>query len=132
VHDELEQPVFGLGDVVRYVAFGEGQHVYSRQRDNLADSSGLDSDHFEALFVNPALITLARQRGDLDCSGIRYLVVAYGNFSQLVVPTTGGHLSVALDRAADPRLFAELVLAQVENYGLAPGKRMVEGPRSQV
>jgi hypothetical protein len=82
--------------------FGEGQHVYSRQRDNLADSSGPDSDRFEELFVNPALITLARQRGDLDCGGIRYLVVAYGNFTQLVVPTTGGHLSVALDRRRRP------------------------------
>ena len=61
------------------------------------------SDFYEELLVNPALLTLARQRGDLDCGGLRHLVIAYGNFNQVVLPLPDGtgHLSVCLERDAD-------------------------------
>ena len=49
-----------------------------------------------------SLLTLARQRGDIDCGALRYLVVRYGNFSQLVVPVEGGHVSVAFEPHSDP------------------------------
>ena len=50
--------------------------------------SGLD--------VPSTLLKLAGQRGDIDCGGLRYLVVACGNFWQLVIPTDhASHVSVA-------------------------------------
>jgi hypothetical protein len=101
MHDELAQAIFDLGPFVRYVAFGEGQEVSTRERDGLQDTSDSTSDRFEELLVNPTLLTLARQRGELDCGGLRFVVVGYGNFNQLVLPTTAGHVSVALEKDAD-------------------------------
>jgi hypothetical protein len=87
----LREAIFGFGPHIRYVAFGDGQHVETAQRDGIADASDTGSDFFEELLVNPALLTLARQRGDLDCGGLRHIIVGYGNFDQVVVPTPSGH-----------------------------------------
>jgi hypothetical protein len=43
-------------------------------------------------------LKLAGQRGDIDCGGLRYLVVAYGHFWQVVIPAGPvGHVSVAVE-----------------------------------
>ena len=42
------------------------------------------------------------KRGEIDCGGLDYLVVAYGNFFQLVLPIEGGHVSVAIERSQSP------------------------------
>lgn len=98
--EELRQALFA-NSAVRYAAVGEGQQIETIARDELADSSDASSDFFEELFVNPALLTLARQRGELDCGGLTHLVVGYGNFSQVVMPFRSGHLSVCVEKAAD-------------------------------
>jgi len=59
----LIQDVLVMGDFVRYVAIGECQRITTADRDGLENASTPDSDRFEELFVNPALVTLARQRG---------------------------------------------------------------------
>jgi hypothetical protein len=51
--------------------------------------------------VNPAVLTLVRQRGNIDCGGVRHVVIRYGNFFQCVFPVEGGHVSVALEPTAD-------------------------------
>jgi hypothetical protein len=91
----LRDAIFELGPHVRYVAFGSGQDVELEQRDGLANASDAGSDFFEELLVNPTLLTLARQRGELDCGGLRWILIGYGNFDEVVVPTTSGHVSVA-------------------------------------
>jgi hypothetical protein len=81
-------------------------------------ASDVGSDFFEELLVNPALLTLARQRGELDCGGLRHLIVGYGNFNQIVVPAPSGHVSVCVERDAD----ADEVAAQVaELLGASAG-----------
>jgi hypothetical protein len=92
--------IFALSPDVRYVALGRGQDVRLRERPDLADASSGESDRYEELLVNPALITLTRQRGDIDCGGLDYLIVAYGSFFQIVMPHAGGHVSVAVERSA--------------------------------
>lgn len=82
---------------VRYVALRSGDQVMMRQKDGLAGPSASESDRYEELLVNPTLLTLAGQRGRIDCGGLEYLLVGYGNFRQLVVPTRDGHVSVALE-----------------------------------
>lgn len=76
MHEDLAAEIFALGPFVRYVAMGRRQDVHTLERAGLSDASDSVSDRFEELFINPALITLARQRGELDCGGLRYLVVA--------------------------------------------------------
>jgi hypothetical protein len=100
LHDEL----FALSEAIRYVAvypgYGEPE---LRERPDLADTSSSDSDRYEELLVNPALLLLARQRGEIDCGGLEYVLVRYGSFFQLVLPRAGGgHVSIAVDRDADP------------------------------
>jgi hypothetical protein len=94
--------LFAVSPDVRYVAFGRGQDVRLRERGGLAGASSGESDRYEELLVNPALLTLARQRGDIDCGGLDYLIVAYGSFFQIVMPHDGGHVSVAVERSAAP------------------------------
>jgi hypothetical protein len=110
--EDIVQTVFGLGAHVRYVAFGHGQDISTAQREDVQAPSGSGSDFYEELLVNPTLLTLARQRGDLDCGGLRHLVIAYGNFTQVVLPLPDGpgHLSVCLERDAD----TDAVAAQLD------------------
>ena len=111
--EDLRTAIFALGPHIRYVAFGDGQRVETAQRDGVADASDAGSDFFEELLVNPTLLTLARQRGELDCGGLRHVIVGYGNFDQVVIPTTAGHVSVCVERDADAdavaRQVAELI-----------------------
>jgi hypothetical protein len=110
--EEITQAVFRLGSQVRYVALGQGQDITTAQREGVQAPSESGSDFYEELLVNPALLTLARQRGNLDCGGLRHLVIAYGNFNQVVVPLPDGtgHLSVCVEREAD----ASAVAAQLQ------------------
>jgi hypothetical protein len=116
--EDIVQTVFDLGAHVRYVAFGQGQAISTAQREGVRAPSDKGSDFYEELLVNPALLTLARQRGDLDCGGLRHLVIAYGNFNQVVLPLPDGtgHLSVCLERDAD----ADGVAAQLREILVSP------------
>jgi hypothetical protein len=108
-HVDLVEALFGAGPEVRYVAVARGQDVVLREREGVASASSSESDRYEELLVNPALLTLARQRGEIDCGGLQYLVVRYGNFFQLVIPHAGGHVSVAVEPSADPIAVARAV-----------------------
>jgi len=111
--DTPRDSIFALGPHIRYVAFASGQAVELSQRAGLQGASEAGSDFFEELLVNPTLLTLARQRGDLDCGGLRFVIVGYGNFNQVVVETDAGHVSVCVDQAADAVRVAEQVAALV-------------------
>lgn len=118
MHEDLATEIFALGPSVRYVAVGRGQDVHALERAGLSDASDAVSDRFEELFTNPALVTLARQRGELDCGGLRYLVVAYGHFSQLIVPVPAGHVSISLEATADVEDVADAVVNALEHHDL--------------
>jgi hypothetical protein len=114
--DAVADQIFAIGPEIRYVAFGRGQHVVRRERSGLIDASTGESDRYEELLVNPTLLKLAGQRGDIDCGGLRYLVVAYGNFWQVVIPAGhAGHVSVAVESDADPIAAARRVVAVIED-----------------
>ncbi len=66
------------------------------------DFSSAESDRYEELLVNPTLLKLATQRGNIDCGGLDYLLVKYGNFFQFILPASWGHVSVCIDKSADP------------------------------
>jgi hypothetical protein len=121
--DAVADQNFAIGPQIRYVAFGKGQDVVLRERSGLIDASTSESDRYEELLVNPTLLTLAGQRGDIDGGGLRYLVVAYGNFWQLVIPTGHrSHVSVAVESYADPILAAGRVLTVIEGHADHAGR----------
>ena len=113
LHDDL----FAISPDIRYVAAGHGQHVQMRSRPDLRNASSSDSDRYEELLVNPTLLTLATQRGNIDCGGLRYLIVGYGHFHQLVIPRPAGHLSIAFELAANPADHLQAILAVMAHHG---------------
>lgn len=112
----LIRKIFETCSEVRYVAVAAGRGVISEQRPGVADASASESDFFEELLVNPTILTLLRNRGELDCGGLRYVVVAYGHFFQLVRELEGGHLSVCVDSSGDPIVVRSVVESVVETW----------------
>lgn len=94
---KLIDSIFALSPAVRYVATYLDGDLKTVSRDDLDNSSEEGTDVFEELLVNPALLTLATQRGNIDCGGLDYLLVRYGNFFQFVKRIAGGHISVCLE-----------------------------------
>jgi hypothetical protein len=108
--DEILSSAFALGDHIRYVAVADGPDVLLQERSGLSHASSSDSDRYEELLVNPTLLLLTRQRGEIDCGGLRYVIVRYGNFAQVVVPNPdGGHVSVAVAAGHDPVEVADAI-----------------------
>jgi len=98
----MAERIAELSSSVRYVAVSDGgAEPEIWERDPGPGSSSSESDRYEELLVNPTLLTLAGRRGDIDCGGLDYLLVRYGNFFQLVVPTPSGHVSVCLNPDTD-------------------------------
>jgi hypothetical protein len=101
--------VFALSSLIRYVALSRNGDVAMCQRSGLTNASAGESDLYEELLVNPTLLTLAKARGDIDCGGLRFLIVGYGHFQQLVIALPDGHISVCFDTEADPLCFVDEV-----------------------
>ena len=114
--DRLMAALFDLTPDVRYVAVYRRGELSSRQRPDLTLASAPESDRYEELLVNPTLLTLTRQRGGIDCGGLDYVVIRYGNFFQFVAPIDGGHLSVAFEQDADPIEWAAEVFRTIDVY----------------
>ena len=75
--------IFSLSNDVRYVAIYREGHLEIKSKEGTLGASSSDSDRYEELLVNPTLITLATQRGNIDCGGLDYLIIRYGNFFSL-------------------------------------------------
>jgi hypothetical protein len=88
-------------DQIRYVAIYQDGELIFKQRQLTSDSSSSDTDKYEELLVNPTLLTIARQRGNIDCGGLKFIIVGYGNFYQLVKEIRNGHISICLDKSVD-------------------------------
>ena len=115
---ELADQLFARHDAVRYVAVLDGSRLTLRERAGISDAAAAESDRYEELLVNPTLLTLASRRGEIDCGGLGYLIVGYGNFQQLVVPTPTGHVSVAVEHGADPLAVLRDVKEILERMGV--------------
>ena len=112
---ETIDQIFAVDPAIRYVALYQQGNLTSRQRSALSGASASESDRYEELFVNPALLTLARQRGNLDCGGANFVLVGYGNFYQLVMDIPGGHASVCFELSSNPLSYAEAIRTICDN-----------------
>ena len=94
---------------IRYVAIYQNDELSFNQRNQTSDSSSSDTDKYEELLVNPTLLTIARQRGNIDCGGLRFIIVGYGNFYQLVKEIKNGHISICLEKNVDLTIVPEKI-----------------------
>lgn len=115
-HGELIDRFLALDPAVRYVAVYLDGVLQTRERAGLSGASASESDRYEELLVNPTVMTLVRQRGNIDCGGVRYFVIRYGNFYQCVFPVAGGHVAVALEPGADLSRHLERIEARLREW----------------
>jgi hypothetical protein len=100
--------------LIRYIAVYQHHSILSRQREDIQESSSSNSDLYEELLVNPTLLTLTKQRGNIDCGGLRYIIIAYGNFYQFVQEINAGHLSICMDKSAQPSKMVAAIRSFIE------------------
>lgn len=119
---EIASRLFAASFDIRYVAVYTGGQPVLEQRPDLTRASDAESDRYEELLVNPTLLLLTRQRGEIDCGGLEYVLVRYGNFFQLVHPIPSGHVSVAIEPHADPLPVVALVRRVLADAGMLEGR----------
>lgn len=115
-HDSIIDRCLAVSPDVRYVAVYRDGLLRSRERPGLTGASASESDKYEEILVNPAVLTLARQRGNIDCGGLRYFVIRYGNFFQCVFPVEGGHVAVAFEPVADVFQFLDVLESKLGEW----------------
>ncbi len=118
--DTAVDALFGLTSAVRYVAFYQDGDLFMHKRPGIGKPTTRESDRYEELLVNPTILTLAGKRGNIDCGGLEYIIVRYGNFYQLIAPANGGHFSIAFGLEANPVAYADTIIDLLSNYRLTP------------
>lgn len=116
--EKLIAESFELSERIRYVAIYDGDELSMKQRNNISNVSSNESDKYEELLVNPVLIKLASQRGNIDCGGLDYLIIRYGNFFVLLMPCGNGHVNLGIEPEASPSLFIEPLKTLLRKYNL--------------
>ena len=99
--EALKEKIFAISKDVRYVAIYEDGKLISSERPGISNTSSSESDKYEELIVNPTLLKLVTQRGNIDCGGAHYVIIRYGSFFEFVKPTANGHVSVGIESTAD-------------------------------
>jgi hypothetical protein len=100
--ERIIKEVLSIAPEVRYCALYLDGKLFSEEKKSLKGASSSESDKYEELIVNPTLLKLITQRGEIDCGGAQYVIIRYGNFYEFVKSLTGGHISVGIELTADP------------------------------
>lgn len=111
--------LFALDPKVRYIALLRNQDLSLNERPGLTGASASETDRYEELLVNPAVLTLLQRRGELDCGGLDHLWIRYGNFWTGLFPLKDGHLNVGLEPDAVPSEFDARIRRVMAETGLA-------------
>lgn len=107
------QRILSISPDVRYVAIYRNGVLASASRPDLANASSSESDKYEELIVNPTLLKLLIQRGNIDCGGLAYVLIRYGSFFEFVAAIPDGHVSVGLEPSANPLILVPRITAVV-------------------
>lgn len=116
--EKLIGEVFELSGHIRYIAVYDNDGLSMRQRGDISHASSNESDKYEELLVNPTLIKLASQRGNIDCGGLDYFVIRYGNFFVLLIPSKEGHVNIGVEPDENPFQFVEPLKSLLGKYDL--------------
>ena len=113
--NQIIDEIFSSFIEVRYVAVYLKGELAFKQKQQTSDSSSTDTDKYEELLVNPTLLTIARQRGNIDCGGLRFVIVGYGNFYQLIKEINGGHISICLDKSVNLTIIPDQIFVYLKS-----------------
>ena len=116
-----------LSEDIRYVAIYSHGELLTSSRPGTTGASSSESDKYEELLVNPTILTLVNQRGNIDCGGAEFVLVRYGNFYQIVMPIVEGHISICVEPYADPLKLIEPIEVALRGSAVKssklPGKK---------
>jgi hypothetical protein len=115
---QLIKSIFSLSEDIRYVAIYSNNKLVTSSKSGTAGASSSESDKYEELIVNPTLLTLVKQRGNIDCGGAEFVLIRYGNFYQLVTPIEKGHVSICIEPNVDPLKLVEPIRGALNKSGL--------------
>jgi hypothetical protein len=101
IMETLLKKIFLISPDIRYAAIYMNDKLISSERSNLKNPSSSDSDKYEELIVNPTLLKLVTQRGNIDCGGVEFVIIRYGSFYEFVMSVKDGHVSVGIESGAD-------------------------------
>ena len=96
-HARIIDACFAASPNVRYVAVYLEGKVALRSRADVQLLGSDESDKYEEIIVNPTLLKLVTQRGNIDCGGVQHVVVRYGMFSAFILPVGEGHVTVSFE-----------------------------------
>jgi hypothetical protein len=96
------EAILSISKGIRYAAIYYNGSVTSSSRRQLENASSNESDKYEELIVNPTLLTLVSQRGNIDCGGAGFVLIRYGNFFEFIKSIRGGHISVGMELTQEP------------------------------
>jgi hypothetical protein len=113
---QLITEIFKLGGI-GYVALCCGQEVLLREAPGMVSCTTAETNFYEELLVNPILLKLASQRADLDCGGLDYIAVGYGDFVQLIMLIKDGHISMGISRKTHAGELAARVKSVLQEHG---------------
>ena len=68
--DTVITSLFREFNEIRYAALYIEDELVFKQKEKTDDSSSGETDRYEELLVNPILLKLASQRGNMDCGGL--------------------------------------------------------------
>lgn len=108
--NKIIERVFKEFEEVRYVAVYKENDLLFKQKGELDNNSEVETDKYEELLVNPVLLKLAEQRGNIDCGGVNFIIIGYGNFYQLIQHIENGHVSICLDLKSDATKLAKKII----------------------
>lgn len=97
LHTKLIEACFAASPNVRYVAAYLDGTLELRSRSDLQLLGSNESDRYEEIIVNPTLLKLLTQRGNIDCGGLGHVIVRYGKFFALIHPLANGHVTVSFE-----------------------------------
>ncbi len=115
------QRILGPSPDVWYVAIYYQGILASASRPDLTSPSSSESDKYEELLVNPTILKLLTQRGNIDCGGLEYVLIRYGSFFEFVASFKDGHVSVGLEPSANPLTLVSRITTAVAGLVSAPG-----------
>ena len=99
--ESLKEKIFAISKDIRYVAIYSDEKLISSERPGIENTSSSESDKYEELIVNPTLLKLVTQRGNIDCGGARFVIIRYGSFYEFVMPLKNGHLSAGIESSSN-------------------------------
>jgi len=106
---KLADALFALSPQVRYVALLRGRDLLLKERPGIGQASAAETDRYEELLVNPAVLNLLSRRGEIDCGGLDHVWIRYGNFWTGLFLTPDGHVNVGLEPDAVPTDFVHRI-----------------------